>query len=249
MRVLFALSFILLLCGCIGTKNHASTEGAIVCPSPYIRIGNECCLDRDGNDVCDRDETTTTEPAPETTLPEETTTLPEPVTTAAPTTTAPPMTLAPTTTASPTTTTTPSTTVSTTTTTTLPLPCTDSDGGKEINVKGTVIRGATILTDRCEGSATLLEYFCLYNNRTSSEIVQCPKGCANGQCGGCSDTDGGDNPETYGEVSLGKDVTKRDLCQTIGDGKTLQEYFCVNATDMGSRQVYCDAGCTGGRCL
>ncbi|MFH0863433.1 MAG: hypothetical protein V1875_10470 [Candidatus Altiarchaeota archaeon] len=245
MRVLLAVSLILLLCGCIGGKKQAGSEDAIVCPPPYLRVGNECCLDRDGNDVCDRDETTTTEPAPTTT--EEPTTSTE-----APTTTAPATTLAPTTTVSPSTTapsTTSSTTLSTTTTSTLPLPCTDTDGGKVVELKGTVTRGATVLTDRCESSASLLEYYCLTNNRTSSELVQCPKGCYLGSCGGCSDTDGGDYPEVYGEVSVGKELTKRDRCQTIGDGKTLQEYYCLNSTDLGSRQVYCDAGCSDGRCI
>jgi hypothetical protein len=31
-----------------------------VCNPPYIRVGNECCLDLDGNGICDSDETTTT---------------------------------------------------------------------------------------------------------------------------------------------------------------------------------------------
>jgi len=31
-----------------------------LCPSPYIQVGSECCLDRDGNGICDKDETTAT---------------------------------------------------------------------------------------------------------------------------------------------------------------------------------------------
>ena len=48
-----------------------------VCNAPYLRVGNGCCLDRNGNGVCDTDETTTTTqamievlPMPDATLPE-----------------------------------------------------------------------------------------------------------------------------------------------------------------------------------
>ena len=32
------------------------SEKAVVCNNPYMRIGTECCLDRNGNSICDRDE-------------------------------------------------------------------------------------------------------------------------------------------------------------------------------------------------
>lgn len=74
--------------------------GELSCPSPYMESAGECCLDRDGNGVCDRDEA---EPA--TTLgeePEETSTTEAPTTAEAPATTEAPTTAeapAPTTTA------------------------------------------------------------------------------------------------------------------------------------------------------
>lgn len=41
-------------------------EKLVVCESPYIRYGTECCLDQNNNKICDNDEGTTTQPTPET---------------------------------------------------------------------------------------------------------------------------------------------------------------------------------------
>lgn len=48
--LLFAVmaSLLLLFSGC--------SKGP-VCNEPYILVGNDCCLDRNGNDICDKDET------------------------------------------------------------------------------------------------------------------------------------------------------------------------------------------------
>ena len=55
----------------------------IVCNPPYIRVGATCCLDRNGNSICDKDETwpkTTTSTTSTTTLPTTSTTVkPRPV--------------------------------------------------------------------------------------------------------------------------------------------------------------------------
>lgn len=48
---LFAAVAAVLLAGCTDVSKEA-----VVCNSPYIRVGTECCLDRDGNKICDRDE-------------------------------------------------------------------------------------------------------------------------------------------------------------------------------------------------
>ena len=37
------------------------SEKLIVCNSPYMRVGAECCLDQNSNSICDRDETQKTE--------------------------------------------------------------------------------------------------------------------------------------------------------------------------------------------
>jgi len=67
--------------------------------------------------------------------------------------------------------------------------CTDSDGGKNYNVKGSLSGictgggdcGAWI--DKCQDSNNLVEYFCDGTNyNTNFEIYRCPNGCENGAC-------------------------------------------------------------------
>lgn len=45
-----------------------------VCNKPYIRVANDCCLDKNDNRICDRDEATTTTTKPATTTSSSTTT-------------------------------------------------------------------------------------------------------------------------------------------------------------------------------
>lgn len=61
MRLVLILSLILLFCGCTSdsASETTSTTQGIVCLDPYILVGNDCCLDKDGNGICDRDETST----------------------------------------------------------------------------------------------------------------------------------------------------------------------------------------------
>lgn len=37
----------------LGCNNNSNQT---ICNSPYIQIGNECCLDKDNNKICDQDE-------------------------------------------------------------------------------------------------------------------------------------------------------------------------------------------------
>lgn len=64
----------------IGTTGSAvKTTGNLVCNSPYIQVGNSCCLDQNYNSICDKDETSTTSPTTVTitpTTPEVTCSLP-----------------------------------------------------------------------------------------------------------------------------------------------------------------------------
>lgn len=256
MRLLLALTVAVLLSGCMSTPKKA--EG-VLCEKPYIRVGGGCCFDSDDNSICDSDETPSQEPpSTEETAStdasiEPTTTTVEPATTsqatttstAAPTTSSTTSTMRVTTTSTSTT----STTSSTSSTTTQPILCSETDGGADEYVKGTTTWGLNGGTDRCLSTASLQEYYCATKTFATSKILQCPKGCLDGRCAGCVDTDGGDNPSVYGEVSLGDTLTKKDLCSRIGDGKTLQEYFCASRTELGSRQVVCDGGCADGRCL
>ena len=41
----------------------------VVCNSPYIQVGNNCCLDSNSNSICDSDEQTNTQPVQNTTTP------------------------------------------------------------------------------------------------------------------------------------------------------------------------------------
>lgn len=68
-------------------KIESTPTTTIHCPSPYILVGSECCLDKDGNQVCDKDETTTTQKQTTTTQKQTTTTEKQTTTTAKPTTT------------------------------------------------------------------------------------------------------------------------------------------------------------------
>jgi hypothetical protein len=54
---------LLLVCGCIAPEqpqNLITSSTQPFCPPNYLQVGIECCLDLDGNGICDRDETTTT---------------------------------------------------------------------------------------------------------------------------------------------------------------------------------------------
>ncbi|MBD3387614.1 MAG: hypothetical protein GF416_01070 [Candidatus Altiarchaeales archaeon] len=238
-----------LICVCLLVSSLVSgcltvPKENVVCNTPYIRFQDDCCLDRNGNSICDADETTTTQPRPTTTTAAPTTTLPPTTTTLPPTTT----TLAPTTTTVQATTTTaaPTTTLPQPTTTTEPPVCTESDGGIDEWVKGTTTRGMEAAVDKCVGSAILHEYYC-GGNRIGMKQIDCTTGCDDGRCIGCEDSDGGDNPEVYGEVRMSSEWTKADKCSNI-DGITLREFFCKSHTELGYRDVVCPTSCAGDYC-
>jgi len=114
--------------------------------------------------------------------------------------------------------------------------------------KSVVTQGSRTGKDRCTNKATLSEYFCA-GNMISSKSIQCPTGCEDGRCLGCQDTDGGDFPEVYGVVTIGSELTKKDICSNQGDGNDLREFFCISHEELSSRTVTCPGGCDGGRCL
>jgi len=47
---------ILLIAGCINEEKKEEKQ-ELTCNKPYIKVGNECCLDKDDNGICDKDET------------------------------------------------------------------------------------------------------------------------------------------------------------------------------------------------
>jgi len=65
-----------LCCGNLGGSDKTTTTLAakdeMQCSQPYIRVGSSCCLDQNGNGICDTDETESTQAETQTTLGQET---------------------------------------------------------------------------------------------------------------------------------------------------------------------------------
>lgn len=61
---IFLVLILLLIVGCGNKEKSSEPTGEVVkdfkCSIPYIQVGSECCLDENGNSICDKDETTTT---------------------------------------------------------------------------------------------------------------------------------------------------------------------------------------------
>ncbi|MDD5193538.1 MAG: LamG domain-containing protein [Candidatus Nanoarchaeia archaeon] len=68
--------------------------------------------------------------------------------------------------------------------------CTDSDGGQDYYVKGTVSYGNWSKTDRCglyddnpsNDSTDLNEFYCRSDGEPVEEVYKCPNGCSDGKC-------------------------------------------------------------------
>jgi len=127
----------------------------------------------------------------------------------------------------------------------LPAPvCRDSDGGLNINVKGTLnSSNLGVKVDVCNASSspyTLVEYYC--NGSTGVGVASyCSYGCSNGACivptPVCRDSDGGFNITVKGNASNGS-VTKVDVCAT---STVVSEAICS-----GNVPVYSTTGCATG---
>jgi hypothetical protein len=125
--------------------------------------------------------------------------------------------------------------------------CTDTDGGKETETKGTTTSQDVSKTDDCSGAFSVNEYFCEGLN-VSNLSIACATGkeCANGACreAACNDSDG-DTPGTAGVVTKGADAYN-DTCET---NTSVKEYYC-EANAVKSRTAACGEGykCAAGRC-
>lgn len=72
------------------------------------------------------------------------------------------------------------------------LACTDSDGGKNYNVKGSVTAGEFSMTDNCVDSGSILEWYC-ESNKFKNAYRLCLSGtCSNGACIGTAPVCGND---------------------------------------------------------
>lgn len=158
----------------------------------------------------------------------------------------------------------------------LTVRCTDSDGGENINVKGTVTEkyndpsyflGQHETNDKCGGRAYVIESVCtpprlrdsvLY--ASDSKTIPCEGGyeCKDGACvrsvTSCQDDDNGENPNVYGTVTLslvdGTTQFERDLCL---NPRTVSELSCPSgsSSEISRRDINCPDGyeCDGGACV
>lgn len=129
--------------------------------------------------------------------------------------------------------------------------CTDSDSGYDLLVKGTVRLGNESYTDRCDGTANVIEYVCGTTNDVLLASLACPAGktCSDGACvqPACSDTDGGNDIYERGSMSY-TSSTYTDYCT---DTNTVMEYSCDTLPDVLGRATSCGSGysCTNGACV
>lgn len=127
-------------------------------------------------------------------------------------------------------------------------PCADSDGGKEINIFGTITKGKDSYSDTCEGILKIKEYYC-NEGEIDYEITDCLNGfeCKNGVCQEmiCVDSDSGLNQYIKGTTTFGVD-TFTDSCY---NDYTVLEYFCMN-NSIKTTTLTCGSGseCNDGLC-
>lgn len=128
--------------------------------------------------------------------------------------------------------------------------CSDSDGGYNDLLKGTVTKGSDTFTDYCNNTRTVVEYSCGTTNQVLSASVDCTAGyaCSDGACARgetCTDTDGG--YDIYERGTLTKDSTAyTDYCT---DTYSVKEYSC-SGTSLVETNVACGTGytCSNGAC-
>lgn len=139
-----------------------------------------------------------------------------------------------------------------------PNPCTDTDSGQDVNVKGIAAKGTLIMEDMCNGTS-ILEYFCSENDMYELSQV-CPYGCSDGRCNSasdpqptpatstCTDSDNGINYAVKGTLtSNGESHT--DFCSaSAASGKLLWEYYCKAGGGFDFEFYTCPVYCTDGKC-
>ena len=147
--------------------------------------------------------------------------------------------------------------------------CSDSDGGQNTNVRGTVnttnSTGNFTFTDVCNSSSTVREYYCDTSGNNSAEytIWNCNLGytCSNGACiasqqnSSCTDSDGGINAGLNGTLyfvnAQGGGKLYYDTCGNVTNGlpnTTLIEYYCNGSTGFGTVNISCTSGFPQGKC-
>lgn len=157
-----------------------------------------------------------------------------------------------------------------------PIPCTDTDGGKDIFTKGTLTTSyGDKKTDFCTDPTIIGEYYCVADASFAFGGFDCPGPCVEGAClriiptpvgseptprptyAPCTDTDGGTELYKYGEITW-NNQTDKDSCYSAyeakylsacsGYGCYLMEGYCEDKLPV--REIFrCDNGCGNGICL
>ena len=128
------------------------------------------------------------------------------------------------------------------------LQCSDSDGGKNYNVKGsatvTLESNSKTTDDICKNFTTLNEIYCGVDNKTVIETYNCPTNCYDGVCLDpsltCIDSDGGSDYYVAGTTKIG-DLNRSDFCW--GDSRNLTEWYCAAPNKLAERYYNCPYGC------
>ncbi|MBI5224010.1 hypothetical protein HY990_06340 [Candidatus Micrarchaeota archaeon] len=133
--------------------------------------------------------------------------------------------------------------------------CTDTDGGREPNVRGQVnVVGMTYTStsnDVCTDSRHVREYTCNSEGNPESEVITCSSSrvCENGVCTitDCTDTDESNSIYIRGTVERGSERNP-DFCNTEG-GTSGVEYYCRD-NNIRTQDFSCPSGyvCRDGRC-
>ncbi|MEM3422189.1 MAG: hypothetical protein QXF35_00265 [Candidatus Bilamarchaeaceae archaeon] len=132
-----------------------------------------------------------------------------------------------------------------------PHSCTDSDGGDELGIKGTVIFDSKSYTDYCIDYFHLIEYACVDNNLVNiTYTAGSMQECYNGELipAQCYDPDESEGDNAYfikTTVRRGKNLYAEDKCI---DNNKLVEYTC-SANYIAPVTIICDVGCEDGACI
>jgi len=131
--------------------------------------------------------------------------------------------------------------------------CEDSDGGTDYYEAGTTeLEGISSESDYCIDN-TLVEYYCDGSRSVDSIEFLCPHGygCVDGECTSyCTETDGGNDPGMFGEVSFGSYVYA-DYCIDREDPvmDRLVEYYCDgDGLGYDTFEYSCVGACSDGEC-
>ncbi len=127
--------------------------------------------------------------------------------------------------------------------------CSDSDGGEDKLVAGTVTKGGISQPDKCSGTTNVIEYYCSSND-VKSKTIACGTGykCVSGACVDvpkCVDSDNGKDKFEKGTVTT-PSQTYVDDCYS---STQVLEYYC-DGEDVENEKITCGSGyeCKLGKC-